>query len=34
MGCDYVLYRLLTLERERQQRLIAAALERVIDLAR
>jgi hypothetical protein len=31
---DFVSYRLLTPERERQQRLIAAALERFIDLVR
>jgi len=32
VGCDFVLYRLLAPERERQQRLIASALERAIDL--
>src|SRR5207248_1897645 len=31
-GCDFALYRLLSPERERQQRGILAALERVVDL--
>jgi hypothetical protein len=33
-GCDFVLYRLLTPERERQQAGMVAALSRVIDLLR
>ena len=34
LGCDFVLYQLLTPERERQQRGMVAALECVVDLVR
>jgi hypothetical protein len=33
-ACDFVLYRLLAAERERQRRGIVAALDRIVDLIR